>query len=102
MRNFLLFAAAMLAFAPPSGALAESGSGSFLCLDDRTLSFIGWTALGTVIGCVLARLWMGICDHVLICHEDISSIQKRKPYLPGARIVIGTVISTGILFVLSL
>lgn len=71
-------------------------------LSNGNLTLIGCIAVGAIIGCLLARFWMGICNNVLLDHEPISSIQKRKPYFPRSRMVFGTVLVTGAVFIFSM
>ncbi|MDD4627793.1 MAG: PrsW family glutamic-type intramembrane protease [Candidatus Peribacteraceae bacterium] len=51
---------------------------------------------------LLTRIWVGIVNVSLLDVEPISSIERRHPYLPSFRIIIGTVLATVILFVLSI
>jgi len=81
---------------------AEEAKETIFGMNDRMLIILGLIAFGTFIGCILAKFWLGICNHVLIDHESISSIQKRRPYFPRSQMIIGTMIATGALFVLSL
>ncbi|MCF7844783.1 MAG: PrsW family intramembrane metalloprotease [Kiritimatiellales bacterium] len=81
---------------------AQEIEGEVAGLNNGTLTLIGWVAVGAIVGCLLARFWLGICNHVLIDHESISSIQKRQPYFPRARMMIGTVLATGAVFIFSL
>jgi len=38
----------------------------------------------------------------LVSHESLASVQKRKPFFPQSKIIIGTIIATGVLFILSI
>ncbi|HCI04301.1 TPA: hypothetical protein DE059_05235 [Candidatus Peribacteria bacterium] len=86
----------------PLIASAAEDSKKVFGMNDQLLTIIGLVALGAVIGCGLASVWVGICNHMLMDHESPESFKKRKPYLPTTKVVIGTVIATGCLFVLSL
>ncbi|MFH1670503.1 MAG: PrsW family glutamic-type intramembrane protease [Patescibacteria group bacterium] len=83
-------------------AMAVEVEGEVAGLSNGNLTLIGWIAVGAVVGCLLARFWLGICNQVLLDHESIASIQKRKPYFPRSRMVFGTVIATGAVFIFSL
>lgn len=86
----------------PLTASAVGKDGKVFGMNDQLLTIIGLVALGAFVGCGLARAWVGICNHMLMDHESPESFKKRKPYLPTTKVVIGTIIATGFLFVLSL
>ncbi|MDD5026229.1 MAG: hypothetical protein PHH13_02510, partial [Candidatus Peribacteraceae bacterium] len=61
---------------------------------DHSVSAVAIVAGVIAVGCVLAFLWLGIMNHGFVRHESLSSIEKRQPFLPRTRIIIGTVLAT--------
>ncbi|PIR49236.1 hypothetical protein COU80_00615 [Candidatus Peregrinibacteria bacterium CG10_big_fil_rev_8_21_14_0_10_55_24] len=94
----------VLAFAfVPAVAAAQEGSalGEFP-LVSGSLTLLAWIAGGAAVGVLLTIVWRGIANHLFIHHETIASIEARRPYLPGVIAIVGTLIATAGLFVLSL
>jgi len=90
----------VLAF--PAMAFAANTEEEVFGLTNGSLTLIGWIAVGAIAGAVLARVWVGIFNHLLLEHETIASVEKRSPYFPKAAVAIITILSTGVLFLLSL
>lgn len=57
-----------------------------------------------ILSAILTRIWMGIMNHGAEHHGTIDSIEKRKkkPYMPSFYTIVGTVVCTAGLFLLSL
>jgi RsiW-degrading membrane proteinase PrsW (M82 family) len=57
--------------------------------------------LFSVVGAVLSFAWVGIVNALLIHTQKIKSIEKNHPYIPSAKVIAGTLLSTAIVFALS-
>jgi len=85
----------------PASALAQATA------ESTAASTSAFVVMGMLIAfllfCVLlTRIWVGIVNVSLLDVEPISSIERRHPYLPSFRIIVGTVLATLFLLIVSI
>jgi len=103
LRSASVLSSGLISFMLPACAVAQGAEEvHFLGLSSETLTLVGWVVGGVAVGGLLTVLWRGILNHILLHHESIASIERRKPYLPGVWAVAGTLVATFVLFLLSL
>ncbi len=94
----LLWALApVLAFAQDAGSHAPyvlEGVGGY--------QLVGLFLAFLVLSAVLTKVWIGIINVSLIDVENLSSIERRHPYLPSIGIIIATVLGTALLVIVSI
>lgn len=83
------------------GAQAAAAQSPDAALPSIAASPIGMWVLLIVVGCILARIGMGIFNVFFLEEESIASIEQRHPYLPPVRGMAGIALVWAVLFALA-